>query len=268
MKKTLIALTVAAGAVMSVSGVANAYTPAFSNGDISLGGTISTPVQASLYEGKVGSLTGLDATIPVGQTSATITVNGEGGLLALRSVESGIVSTASDKIANITFDGKTLLDAASGTAFNSGVIDMTLDAHDSTGNKIGNIVFPMQVAAVTVTVDDAASTAVGASLYSPNDSTVFYGGLPKTKEGALQTYSGAMSKIEGLFTDIGENLPEITSQGAYAELKNFGAADKTFHTAYAAGINSGDTVTINLDNAATTGDVSWTASLPVVVTYK
>lgn len=268
MKKTLIALAVAAGTVMSVSGAANAYTPSFSNGDISLGGTVSTPVQAGLYEGKVGTLVGLDATIPVGQTSATITAPTESGLLALRTVQGGFDSSASDKIANITFDGKELLAAASGSSFSGGSIEMTLEARNAEGNRIGDIVFPMQVSGVSVIVDNADASAIGESLYADSNAAVFYGGLPKTKQGAVQNYTDAIGKLTGMFPDIVDNLPSVTSEGTSAAVKGFTATGKTFNAAYAAGINSGETITLNLDNAATSGSVDWTASMPVVVTYK
>ncbi len=268
MKKTLIALAVAAGATMSVSGVANAFTSAFPGGDISLGGTISTPVQSTLYEGKVGSLTGLDSEIPVGDTTVSIVAPANAGLLALRSVQGGFDSTASDKIANITFNGKTLTQAAAGEAFSNGAIDMTLDVQDADGKKIGGITFPMQVAAVSAVVDNADSSVVGASLYAPDDSSVYYGALPQQGGNAVSSYSDALSIINGLFSDISDYLPQVTSELSFPDAKDFSLTGKVFNTAYAAGIVAGNTITLTLDNPATAGDVSWTASMPVVVSYK
>lgn len=265
MKKTLISLAVAAGAVMSVSSVANAYTPSFSNGDISLGGTISTPVQAALYEGKVGSLSGLDATIPVGASTVTIAAPANAGLLALRSV-AGFNNTASDRIANITFNGVSLLDAASGDSFSNGAIQMTLDVQDDTGSAIGDVVFPMQVAAVITT--EINGDVWGTSMFASADTHAFYGGLPTSASQAVTLYSDAVNVMNGLFSDVTANLPQITRESAKAEVKNFALADAVFNTAYAAGIVMGENITINLDNPATTGSVAWTASMPIVVTYK
>lgn len=267
MKKTLIALAVAAGATMSVSGVANAFTSAFPGGDISLGGTISTPVQGALYEGKVGSLTGLDSKIPVGDTTVSIVAPANAGLLALRSVQGGFDSTASDKIANITFNGKTLTQAAAGEAFSNGAINMTLDVQDADGNKIGGITFPMQVAAVSAVVNNAGSSVVGASLYAPDDRSVYYGALPLQANGVVSSYSDALSIINGLFSDISDYLPQVTSE-SNPDAKDFSLTGRVFNTAYAAGIVAGNTITLTLDNPATAGDVSWTASMPVVVSYK
>lgn len=266
MKKTLIALAVAAGATMSVSGVANAFTSAFPGGDISLGGTISTPVQG-VYEGKVGSLTGLDSNIPVGDTTVSIVAPANAGLLALRSVQGGFDSSASDKVANITFNGQTLIQAAGGS-FSNGAIDMTLDVQDSTGNKIGDITFPMQVAAVSAIVDNADSSVAGASLYAYDNSRTYYGALPQQAAGAVSSYSDALSIMNGLFSDISDYLPSVTSEASTPEAKDFNATGKVFNTAYAAGIVAGNTITLTLDNPATAGDVSWTASMPVVVSYK
>ena len=267
MKKTLIALAVAAGATMSVSGVANAFTSAFPGGDISLGGTISTPVQG-VYEGKVGSVTGLDSKIPVGDTTVSIVAPANAGLLALRSVQGGFDNSASDKVANITFNGKTLVQAAGGS-FSNGAIDMTLDVQDATtGNKIGDITFPMQVAAVSAIVDNADSSVAGASLYAYDNSRTYYGALPQQASGAVSSYSDALSIMNGLFSDISDYLPQVTSEASAPEAKDFSASGKVFNTAYAAGIVAGKTITLTLDTPATTGDVSWTASMPVVVSYK
>lgn len=266
MKKTLISLAVAAGAVMSVSSVANAYTPSFSSGDISLGGTISTPVQAALYEGKVGSLSGLDATIPVGASTVTIAAPANAGLLALRSVAGGFNNTVSDRIANITFNGVSLLDAASGDSFSNGAIQMTLDVQDDTGSAIGDVVFPMQVAAVITT--ETNGDVWGTSMFASADTHAFYGGLPTSASQAVTLYSDAVNVMNGLFSDVTANLPQITRESAKAEVKNFALADAVFNTAYAAGIVMGENITINLDNPATTGSVAWTASMPIVVTYK
>ncbi len=267
MKKTLIALAVAAGATMSVSGVANAFTSAFPGGDISLGGTISTPVQSTLYEGKVGSLTGLDSEIPVGDTTVSIVAPANAGLLALRSVQGGFDSTASDKIVNITFNGKTLTQAAAGKAFSNGAIDMTLDVQDDNGNKIGGITFPMQVAAVSAVVNNADSSVTGASLYAPDDRSAYYGALPQQGKDAVSSYSDALSIINGLFSDISDYLPQVTSEWSSPDAKDFSLTGRVFNTAYAAGIVAGNTITLTLDNPATAGDVHWTASMPVVVSY-
>lgn len=264
MKKTLIALAVAASAV---SGMAHAaYESSFTGGDISLSGTISTPVQGG-YEGQVGSLPGLDATIEAGQTSATIPVTENVGLLALRTVQGGFTSDSSDKIANITFNGKTLNNL--GTFSSGSIVTMELTAQDSSGAEIGNIVFPMQVAAVSVVVDNDDQTVTGTSLFADADSQTFWGGLPTAQSKALGNYSDAITTISNMFSDIADDFPAVTVQETVAQPKTFTAENKTFNAAYAAGINSGANITLNLNDVTTAGtEVSWTASMPVVITYK
>lgn len=269
MKKTLIALTVVTGAVMSVSGVANAaFESGYTGGDFSLGGTITASEQGAVYEGKVGSVTGLDATVSVGDTSASITAPADAGLLALRSVSGGFNSSASGKIANISFNGKTLLNAASGSSFSNGAIKMKLNAYDSDGDKIGSVSFPMQVAGVSVIVNNSTSEAVGSSLYSYGSSTAYYGGLPQTASGSVSSYSDALGIINGLFSDVSEYLPATTSTDSTAQAKQFVTSGQQIYTAYAAGIAEGQSIDLTLDSAATAGDVSWTASMPVTVTYQ
>ncbi|HCB9840027.1 TPA: hypothetical protein M2Q89_004920 [Escherichia coli] len=267
MKKTLIASVVATG-LLSASGVANAaFESGYTGGDLSLGGTITTAAEGTVYEGKVGSVTGLDSTISVGDTSVSITAPANAGLLALRSVSGGFDSSASGKVASITFNGKTLIQAASGSSFSNGAIDMTLTAYNSDGDEIGTVTFPMQTAAVAVSVDNSTSAAVGASLYAPASSgAAYYGGLPQTSSGVISSYSSALSVIDGLFSDASEYLPDTTATTS-AGPKTFTASGTQFYTAYAAGIVEGQSITLTLNSAATAGDVSWTASMPITVTY-
>ncbi|EOU9058642.1 hypothetical protein ACNZ55_004293 [Escherichia coli] len=267
MKKNLIALMIAAGATVSVSGVAHAFEPSFSGGNLSFGGTVTTPV-AGVFEGKVSSLAGLDATIKAGASSVTIPVATDKGLLVLRSVSGGFDSSASNKIANITFNGKTLADAAGGSRFTEGKISLTLSAQNPDGHEIGTITLPIQVAGVSVTVDNAGGQALGESLVAGNASYAFHGGLPVKPAAAISSYDVALNVVDSMDPDATEYFPEATEKANTALSKTFMAENKTFHAAYAAGIRSGDDITLNLSSPATAGSVNWTASIPVVVTYK
>ncbi|EEQ8957270.1 hypothetical protein LFY73_004634 [Escherichia coli] len=268
MKKSLIALMIAAGATVSVSGVAHAFSPSFSGDNISFSGTLTTPV-AGVFEGKVSSLTGLDATIKAGESSVTIPVATDKGLLVLRSVSGGFDSSASNKIANITFNGKTLAEAAGGSRFTEGKINLTLDAQNNNGVDIGTITLPIQVAGVSVTVDNTSAQALGESLVADSASYAFHGGLPVKPDAAISSYDVAFNTVGSMAPDATEYFPVATEKADAAVSKSFSAENKKFHAAYAAGIRSGDNITLNLSSPATAGaPVEWTASVPVVVTYK
>ena len=229
MKKTLIALAVAASVVMPVFNTAYASTDKFSGGNISLGGTISAQVPTYVYKGTVGTLSELNVTINAGEQNITIPVQANAGLVSLRTVTEGVESTTLNKIANITFDGRSLLEAASDNSFNNGKINMTLEARNSSGEAIGNVVFPMQVAGVAVTVDKTTSDAYGASLFSPDNNRVFYGGLPVEKTQAVQGYTESVNLIKKLFSELANDLPQVSTQGVLAESKDFSNSNKTFH---------------------------------------
>ncbi|HHZ3895796.1 TPA: hypothetical protein ACWCES_004856 [Escherichia coli] len=267
MKKSIISLMIVAGAAMSTSAVAQGFTPSLPGGDITLGGTITTAMEG-VYEGKVSSLNGLNATIRVGESEATITAPNHAGLLALRSID-GFDNTAHGRIANIKFDGKSLSDAAGGGRFTNGKIDLSLIVKNSENAEIGTVVVPVQVAAVSVTVDKHTKEASGESLSAIEDQYAFFGGLPYSPGASIQSYDGALGVVNSLFSDITAGFPEATLKATSAVAKSFGAADKTFYTAYAAGVTQGDTIHLTLNNpAANAGDVSWTASMPITVTYK
>ncbi|EJN2318881.1 hypothetical protein NPL52_004738, partial [Escherichia coli] len=74
MKKTLIALAVAASA--AVSGSAMAWTANGTGGSVDLGGTLTPVEKVTPWEVKVGdAVTGLDAQIQKGQKVVDVAVN-------------------------------------------------------------------------------------------------------------------------------------------------------------------------------------------------
>ncbi|MWN89069.1 hypothetical protein GQN24_29560, partial [Escherichia coli] len=89
MKKTLIALAVAASA--AVSGSAMAWTANGTGGSVDLGGTL-TPVNViTPWEVKVGAaVNGLDASIRKGDTGADIPVKKAISVLGIRTIKSAV----------------------------------------------------------------------------------------------------------------------------------------------------------------------------------
>ncbi|EFJ2838297.1 hypothetical protein G5G79_004516 [Escherichia coli] len=267
MKKNLIALMIAAGTVMSASAVAQDFEAGFGSGSIGFGGSITTPM-AGVYEGKVSSLNGLDATIRVGAQEATIAVPANTGLLALRSIN-GFNANASNKLAKIEFDGQSLSDLAGSGNFRNGKIDLALPAKNTVDSSvIGTVTVPVQVAAISVIVDDNTQQASGQSMSAVSDRYAFFGGLPYQPSAAIQVYDEASAVINNLFPNITGNFPAVDTKVDRAEPKTFTASGKTFYTAYAAGVLQNDNVRLQLSQAAdTAGVVSWVASVPVTVSY-
>ena len=85
MKKTLIAMTVAASAVVSGSAMAGSWQASGSGGTFEMSGTL-TPEFVTPWEVYVGdAVTGLDTTVKFGDTSVDITTSKAIPILGIRT---------------------------------------------------------------------------------------------------------------------------------------------------------------------------------------
>ncbi|ELO5003679.1 hypothetical protein QUQ70_004860, partial [Escherichia coli] len=137
MKKTLIALAVAASAV--VSGSAMAWTANGTGGNVDLGGTLTPVEKVTPWEVKVGAaVTNLDAAITKGQSEVNITTTSAVPVLGIRTQEASKVFTGKPGISpQIDFHK-----AIDPTKFSGSVTDLTLSVMDAQGAKIGSLKAP------------------------------------------------------------------------------------------------------------------------------
>lgn len=122
MKKTLIALAVAASA--AVSGSAMAWTANGTGGSVDLGGTLTPVEKVTPWEVKMGSeIKGLDASIGRGQKVVEVKMPKNALIMGIRTQTRDVFpGWASDITPFIDFNGAVNLDS-----FSNGVATLTLD---------------------------------------------------------------------------------------------------------------------------------------------
>lgn len=265
MKKTLIALTVAASA--AVSGSAMAWTANGTGGTVDFGGTLSPTDKNTPWEVKTGNaVTGLDSAVTKGQSAVDITLNKAIPLLGIR------VADAQTKV----FKGYTQISpqidyhgAIDPSTFKDDSVVMTLDISDEQGNKMGKMAVDMLAVAESswIGADGAAGKK---SLFAAKAGDGFFGGLPTSS-------SNVNTSVDSPSRDIINIIdPEFTANydeqngGAFApNVEDFTDGEATYSAFYGSGIVAGKNIHITLDSPVQ-GDapVTWKASLPITVSYQ
>ena len=256
MKKTLIALAVAASAV--VSGSAMAWTANGTGGSIELGGTL-TPVEKNTpWEVKTGdAVTGLDASVTQGQRIVNIALGAHIPLLGIRNNSSDGFRGQSGINPQISYGGKADIDS-----MNNGIANLALDV-TSAGQKIGTLSAEMWVAS-------QANNGVDSNvmLYAPTAGNGFFGGVAKNKAGVWNGSDAQMWAV-AVFPGIAKTWSDNgVSYVGDVGVFDFSSEFHAYHGYYASGIDMSKTITITLDQGVT-GDtqIQWNASMPVTVSY-
>lgn len=258
MKKTLIALAVAASA--AVSGSAMAWTANGTGGSVDLGGTLTPADVVTPWEVKTGdAVTGLDAQIKKGQKTVDIAVNKAIPVLGIRTQTTQVFQGQPGISPQIDYGA-----AVDVNAFKNGRAPVTLEVKDdNTKAKIGTLTTSLGASAL---VSVKGEWRAGYSyIYSGETGRGFFGGLPKNR---------AQVPNENIALNV---MPEVadhyTSQDTpYSEVSfapKFNDPVNAYSGYYGAGIEQGNTIKITLDQAVS-GDapIQWKASLPVTVFYQ
>ncbi|HAX3083367.1 TPA: hypothetical protein JWI13_004940 [Escherichia coli] len=256
MKKTLIALAVAASA--AVSGSAMAWAPNGTGGSVDLGGTLTPVEKVTPWEVKVGdAVTGLDAQIQKGQKVVDVAVNKAIPVLGIRTIASTAFQGQPGISPQIDYGNAVNVDA-----FENGRAPVTLEVKDDTNAKIGTLTTSLGASAL-VSVKGPWSGFNHS--YSDTAGQGFFGGLPKNK---AQTPDeniafNVMPGVADHYIDQGVGYSKV---GVTTDFTN---TEATYSGYYGAGIEQGKTIKITLDQAAS-GDapIQWKASLPVTVSYQ
>ncbi|MED0413956.1 hypothetical protein RCU61_04180 [Escherichia marmotae] len=253
MKKTLIALAVAASA--AVSGSAMAWTANGTGGSVDLGGTLTPADVITPWEVKVGAaVNGLDADIRKGDTKVNIPVKNTIPVLGIRTVEAKAFAGGPGLSPQISYGN-----ALNVNAFEASVAPLTLEVKDANDAKIGSLTTDMFVQARTSMKGEWNGKFWN---YASKAGQGFFGGVPKSADRVLNS-------------DRSELMPE-----AWKNYVNQGVEDKgvdyiTFtgpkstHSAYYFSVvEKGKSVKITLDTPAGADAIVWKASLPVTVSYQ
>lgn len=254
MKKTLIALAVAASA--AVSGSAMAWTAGGPGGSVDLGGTL-TPVEKDIpWAVKVGTaVNGLDGTIIKGQKVVDIVLNKNVPVLGIRNVSIDGARGDQGITPQVDFGGK--FDFRNTT---KGIGKLSLVVNDLTGNSIGKLETLLKTTAQAGNGDGTSNW-----LYASGEGKAFFGGISVSSEGA--NIAGGYGFAESMFSDIHDTWKDGTTLLSHPGEFAFNSEAHVYHAYYAAGIETGNNLKISLDNPADADEIVWKATLPVTVSY-
>ncbi|WP_105491481.1 hypothetical protein [Escherichia coli] len=261
MKKTLIALAVAASAV--VSGSAMAWTANGTGNSVELGGTLTPVAKVTPWEVKTGNaVTDLDAQIQIGQQVVSVDVKKPIPVLGIRTASTNAFEGKVGISPQINYQGVVDLKGAEYRNFD-GLMPLNLKVYDDSG-EIGTLT-------TKILAGGAVSRLNAGDMYSvyPNEdsSTYAFNGGISTVEGSVASFSSLRSRLNALDPTITANFNE---QGArdVSEWKapDFTFADEKYSGFYGSGIEQGQTIKISLKVPAAKA-ITWKASLPVTVSY-
>ncbi|MVW40832.1 hypothetical protein GQM41_24240 [Escherichia coli] len=260
MKKTLIALAVAASA--AVSGSAMAWTANGTGDSVNLGGTLKPVDVITPWEVKVGAaVNDLNADIRKGDTTVDIPVKKAIPVLGIRTVEVGKAFKGQPGIApQINYGGAVNLDG-----FKAGLTTVSMEVRDEQGSVIGGLKAPFFAGA-------EASQKNGSNdykyfLYASKAGNAFFGGLAKSSAGATNDINTKLNAIDSEFTANYTTQDVKEYSGTYGNT-SFNSTSTTYSAYYGSGIRSGDTIKITLNQAAGADGITWKSSLPITVSYQ
>lgn len=280
MKKTLIALAVAASAV---SGMAHAWTNGDFNGSVDIGGSITADDYRQKWSWAVGSdINGFSnalTDLTEGGTKLTITVNGDKPILLGKTNEAfaAPVDAGVGAKPQITF-----------TDYEGQIVALQYEENNKDG--LGYFVLPMKntdgnkIGSLKANVSYAGAVALGktgqgsiASL-SGRDWSIFKGGLGAYGSASVLDGGVAAAERTALFGSLSqaEMLQQIQAVNAGVtglDERSGSAGENMKYTdgtvvsaAYALGIANGQTIEATFDQAVT-ASTQWSAPLNVAVTY-
>ncbi|EFN0721111.1 fimbrial protein [Escherichia coli] len=284
MKKTLIALAVAASAV---SGMAHAWTNGDFNGSVDIGGSITADDYRQKWSWAVGSdINGFSnalTDLTEGGTKLTITVNGDKPILLGKTNEAFSTPVvggvgAIPLIAFTDYEGASVEIKNPEGETNKGLAYLVLPMKNAEGTKVGSVKVNASYAGVAGIGGVTNSDGILRSLYSLGTSTIFDGGLAKNVKAAELSSGSEAASRTGLFGSLSENdmlgqiqnvnanITSLTSQNGSSSENMKYTDGSVVSAAYALGIANGQTIEATFDQAVT-ASTQWSAPLNVAVTY-
>ncbi|HCN5594177.1 TPA: fimbrial protein [Escherichia coli] len=256
MKKTLIALAVAASA--AVSGSAMAWTANGTGGSVDLGGTLTPIEKVTPWEVEVGAaVNGLNGSIQKGATTVEIPVGKNIPVLAIRN--NAVFNGQPGIVPVINYGG-----AINTANFTDNTTALTLNVNGDAG-RIGVLTAPLYASAIEKV---AWGNNVDVKYLAASQPTgAFAGGVPTSVDAV--TISGAYEAMAQLFSDIWKNeIPEAGTSWVKGDNESFADPSVKYSASYASGIRDFAKITIKLDAPAANDSINWSAQLPVTVSYQ
>ena len=267
MKKTLIALAVAASATVSGSSIAanGEWNSGDLSGNVDFGGII-TPADANPWEAKIGtSVENMNVSL-VGKTEdIKVPINKMISVLSIRTKLNTAFHGGAGLTPQIKYgDDNAFVDFSKAV---SGVATLKMNVLDSNSNeKLGVLSVPMQTIAGASWFKESTQKGSAKSLAASNVGMAFFGGVPTATENAIKG-SLMVSTASAIDSSAVTNF-DLQNQTPYVQAGEdaFTNPDVTYSGFYVSGIISGAEGNITLDKELSSA-VSWKASLPIIVSY-
>ena len=268
MKKTLIALAVAASAAVSGSAMA-AWTPNLSGlNNFELGGTITPKDNVTPWEAMIGNaFKNLDSNIKKGQSKVVLTTTSAIPVLGIRTAQNTPFSTDAYQNATPIIDYGTAVDLA-------GIVDsrapLTLEVKDGTTDlPIGTLKTSLFVGAVQSYTGNGSGYNVLLGGSAGTTDNVFTGGLPTSSSMILDSQN-VINTLDAISTEFSANFDKQgqSSLGSPSVGSINGGTPVMYSAYYGSGIVNGEKIIINLTSPVAATAVTWKASLPITLSYQ
>ncbi|WP_105465520.1 fimbrial protein [Escherichia coli] len=262
MKKTLIALAVAASA--AVSGSAMAWTANGTGGSVDLGGTLTPVEKVTPWEVKVGAaVNDLAGVIKQGSTIADVQVNTTIPVLGIRTVSNSGFVGGEGLNPQISYGN-----AVDFAASENGVAPVTLTVKNADDqSEIGKLTTSMDVVARIAWKNADGSNSQNFNVYATDAGQTFYGGVGGSS--AAVSSSASVSDANTLFSGVTDNYTDFGGEdiGVWGE-NTVDNAHITYSGVYASAVKAGSVIKLTLNSPADVDAINWTAQLPVTVSYQ
>lgn len=261
MKKTLIALAVAASAVVSGSAMAGSWVRNGTGGTVEFGGTLTPVEKATPWSIKVGGgVSDLDAQVQKGQRVVSVPVKKSILFLGIAPTDGSF--HGQDGISpQIDYNG-----AIDVGKFLGGATKIKLPVKDAKQNPIGYM--EADFTAVSFRQWKEKGKVIYQGMYAAAEGDAFYGGVPNSADGSMD-----IGKVEGTLQKLEPEIIKDKWKGdesrLYVRARNAFAGDQWEYQGFYGGGLTDTTIKITLDTPVKGDDsFSWRATLPVVVNYQ
>lgn len=158
--------------------------------------------------------------------------------------------------------------------FHNSVVPVTLELQDNNGKKIGKLTAHMFAYGEMIAKGSGYTKNITARtrLVAPEEDDLFFGGLPIVAGSAMDEANGLarISKLDPFVLEqYDQNIQQNTLSWDVSEestLQDY--PDFTFNAIYCSGFEQGSTIDLKLDSPMSHDEsLSWKATLPVTVSY-
>ncbi|MEQ4855033.1 hypothetical protein ABN112_24010, partial [Escherichia coli] len=267
MKKTLIALAVAASAAVSGSAMAATWTPNLAGvNNFELGGTLTPKANVTPWEAMIGdAVKNLDSDIKKGQSKVTMLTKSAIPVLGIRTVSNTAFVADMYQSATPNIDYGTAVDL--GATVDSKA-PLTLEVKDSTTDlPIGTLRTSLYVAAMQAYTNQTSSKS-GMNPLIGEAGGLFEGGLP-TQSAAIGDVNQVMPTLDAISPEFGVNFDKRGQSTVGNPGKGtIGGSNILYSAYYGSGIKAGESIVINLTQPIGATAITWKATLPITISYQ